>query len=256
MDDILGELTCPITLSLLEDPISVPCCGKAFGRAALVAVFKRATRCPLCNGDLSEFDAKGAAGNVVLSAIIVAAPQQQRETSKARELKKAKAKIAALQRENNDLATSLGESQAGLSILYTTAQQQLSSEARRIDETNRVCERINDLTTSLQWSVSSAIVRNATRATRQAIAKIAKELWEIDRVCGIIYDLTASLKYSEDMCPCCNAAHAKIHALAASPTPAKPLWIQLCLGFVYFACISLFVFASHYVSFWGLEIVV
>ena len=91
MDGILGELTCPITLSLLEDPISVPCCGKAFGRAALLTVFESVARCPLCNGDLSEFDAEGAAGNVVLSALTEAAavqagagveantPQQQQE---------------------------------------------------------------------------------------------------------------------------------------------------------------------------------
>ena len=54
----------------------MPCCGKAFGRAALLTVFESVARCPLCNGDLSEFDAEGAAGNVVLSALTEAAAVQ------------------------------------------------------------------------------------------------------------------------------------------------------------------------------------
>ncbi len=64
------DLTCPITLALFQDPVSVPCCGKAFERGALVQNLQHRTRCPLCNGDLSAFDAAHAAKNVLLAGLV------------------------------------------------------------------------------------------------------------------------------------------------------------------------------------------
>jgi hypothetical protein len=64
------DLTCPLTLELFVDPISVPCCGKAFERASLVQTLQHAGRCPLCNGNLCVFDAEAAAKNVLLAGMV------------------------------------------------------------------------------------------------------------------------------------------------------------------------------------------
>lgn len=70
MNNIVNDLTCPITLELFEDPVSVPCCGKACSREALVQHLNIASRCPLCNHDLSGFDARSATKNVLLAGLV------------------------------------------------------------------------------------------------------------------------------------------------------------------------------------------
>jgi len=72
MEGFHNDLRCPITLEFFEDPISVPCCGKAFSRAALVRSFERRRVCPSCNGDLQHFDAAHAPKNVVLAGLVEA----------------------------------------------------------------------------------------------------------------------------------------------------------------------------------------
>lgn len=52
----IDELTCPITLELLEDPISTPCCGRAVSRQAMITIQHSSNRCPLCSASLHEFD--------------------------------------------------------------------------------------------------------------------------------------------------------------------------------------------------------
>ena len=72
MDNILNDLTCPITLELFDDPITVPCCGKAFSRLALVQHLETAyvKKCPSCNGDLTDFNALKCAKNVTLASLV------------------------------------------------------------------------------------------------------------------------------------------------------------------------------------------
>ena len=71
MENILRELICPLTLELLEDPIQLPCCGKACGRAALSqALDSTHHSCPLCRGDLTTFNVAAAATNRVLAAMV------------------------------------------------------------------------------------------------------------------------------------------------------------------------------------------
>lgn len=53
---MLAELTCPLTLELLEDPVYVPCCGKAMSRAPLSQHLLSRDNCPLCRADLSAFN--------------------------------------------------------------------------------------------------------------------------------------------------------------------------------------------------------
>lgn len=70
--DLLTDLQCPISLSLLEDPITVPCCGKAFSRLSLVQCMASKPDCPMCNTNLEylNFDPLTATKNVVLSGLI------------------------------------------------------------------------------------------------------------------------------------------------------------------------------------------
>lgn len=72
MDKIMNDLMCPISMEILKDPVTVPCCGKAFSRASLVGCFQATTNltCPTCNADLSHFDVSTAPKNVVLAGII------------------------------------------------------------------------------------------------------------------------------------------------------------------------------------------
>ena len=70
MENLLQDLKCPITLELFTDPVSVPCCGKAFERFAISEHVSNEARCPLCNGDLSNFDISAAPKNVVLTGLV------------------------------------------------------------------------------------------------------------------------------------------------------------------------------------------
>lgn len=70
LNNIQNDLTCPITGALFEDPISVPCCGKAFERPALLQWFDRNTICPLCSSNLSNFDVHNVAKNTTISSLV------------------------------------------------------------------------------------------------------------------------------------------------------------------------------------------
>jgi len=64
------DLTCPLTLDLLEDPVALPCCGKSSSRLALVAALTRDTRCPCCRQDIAGFDVQHAPPNRVIQAVV------------------------------------------------------------------------------------------------------------------------------------------------------------------------------------------
>jgi len=70
MDQILNDLTCPITLELFDDPINVPCCGKVFSRLPLNQHLEYNPYCPMCKGDLESFDPLSATKNVVISSMV------------------------------------------------------------------------------------------------------------------------------------------------------------------------------------------
>jgi ankyrin repeat protein/uncharacterized protein YegL len=67
-----NDLTCPIDLDLFQDPISVPCCGKAFNRLALVQhlEFSHGKKCPMCKQSLENFDAVNAQKNVLIMSML------------------------------------------------------------------------------------------------------------------------------------------------------------------------------------------
>lgn len=64
------DLTCPITLELFDDPITVPCCTKAFSRNSLRDYFNFKRQCPLCNADLSNFNVYIAPKELHLAGLV------------------------------------------------------------------------------------------------------------------------------------------------------------------------------------------
>ena len=70
MESILNTLICPITLEIIEDPVQLPCCGKSVSRQPLKSSLEIVNKCPLCRGNLSNFDINNAPTNRTLSSII------------------------------------------------------------------------------------------------------------------------------------------------------------------------------------------
>jgi ankyrin repeat protein/uncharacterized protein YegL len=70
MNNLLLDLTCPITLELFEYPISLPCCGKTIDRDALAQCMQSNSNCPLCREDLGDFDAMCAVKNVTIAGLV------------------------------------------------------------------------------------------------------------------------------------------------------------------------------------------
>jgi uncharacterized protein CbrC (UPF0167 family) len=73
MDQFEADLTCLITGRLLEDPITVTCCGRAFSRLPLLKFFdtiRPTKKCPVCSADLSAFDAVDAPMNVTVAGLV------------------------------------------------------------------------------------------------------------------------------------------------------------------------------------------
>ena len=72
LEELSLELICPITQELFEDPISVPCCGKAFSRLPLIQYFEKKGQniCPMCNKEILGFDPLSAPKNVIIAGMV------------------------------------------------------------------------------------------------------------------------------------------------------------------------------------------
>jgi len=71
LENFENGLCCPITSDLLDEPISTPC-GHAFSRLALATWIESSPSktCPVCNADLTEFDAMNAPTNIALAGLV------------------------------------------------------------------------------------------------------------------------------------------------------------------------------------------
>lgn len=82
-------LRCPITLNLLEDPITVPCCGLTFSRAPFIEIFAYGhKKCPNCHFQLNTFNPTSAQINCVINNVLSLLIPKAKAIAKA----KAKAK--------------------------------------------------------------------------------------------------------------------------------------------------------------------
>jgi hypothetical protein len=65
------NITCPITLELLVDPVQLPCCGKTVSRQPLITIANTTRTCCFCRAQFSPgFNAQTAAPNRVLADIV------------------------------------------------------------------------------------------------------------------------------------------------------------------------------------------
>lgn len=87
--NIPSDLECPIAHDLLEDPITLPCCGRAVSRLSIIACLEHSCQCPMCRGDLSGFDATSVPKSINLSYLVEAFKNGgQQNTGKKEEEKK------------------------------------------------------------------------------------------------------------------------------------------------------------------------
>lgn len=72
----MSDLECPLTLDWLENPITLPCCGKCVSRAPMITHLTYQNICPLCRASLESFDASAAATSVNIQYLVEAAKLQ------------------------------------------------------------------------------------------------------------------------------------------------------------------------------------
>lgn len=64
------DLLCPIGGDIFEDPITVPCCNRAFSRGNLITAFQVSHLCPLCRGDLNNYNPATAPRNNTIAGLV------------------------------------------------------------------------------------------------------------------------------------------------------------------------------------------
>lgn len=65
----MKDLECPLTLDLLEDPVRVSCCQKAFSRQPLIQIYNTTRVCPNCRAELNE-DPENAPRDIILAGMV------------------------------------------------------------------------------------------------------------------------------------------------------------------------------------------
>lgn len=65
-----NDLMCPITLSWLEDPVTVPCCGQSFSRQSILDHLTYTPNCPLCKAELDSIAIQSLPKSVNLAYMV------------------------------------------------------------------------------------------------------------------------------------------------------------------------------------------
>jgi ankyrin repeat protein len=107
-----NELMDPITLDWLEDPISLGgCCGRVISRLSLTTALANQPNCPLCQANLSNFDAQSAPMCVNIAYMVEEAKAKANPPAVEPDLNrpaKWKAKLFKLQRQNSVYQSVIG----------------------------------------------------------------------------------------------------------------------------------------------------
>jgi len=64
------DLMCPITMDWLEDPITLPCCGRAISREPMVQWKQNSDNCPACNQQLDNFNPMTVAKSINIAYLV------------------------------------------------------------------------------------------------------------------------------------------------------------------------------------------
>ena len=81
MEPLPRELECPITMEILEDPVTAPCCGRTFSRQALQTWTSSVPRCPMCNGNLSKVKISALPKNIAMAHMVDEYNRKSRATA-------------------------------------------------------------------------------------------------------------------------------------------------------------------------------
>ena len=78
-ENLESELFCLISATWLEDPITVPCCGRSFSRESLVTWFDHNDHtCPTCRADIRDYDPNTAPKNITIANLVEIAKQVEK----------------------------------------------------------------------------------------------------------------------------------------------------------------------------------
>jgi ankyrin repeat protein/uncharacterized protein YegL len=78
MNNLKKDLECPLTLELLEDPVRVSCCQKAFSRTPLIQIYNTTQICPNCRAPLTE-DPTNSPKDIILAGMVETLQQQEKD---------------------------------------------------------------------------------------------------------------------------------------------------------------------------------
>lgn len=82
MEKINEDLTCPISLEILNDPIPLPCCGTVFSRESLIQAFNVKRDCPFCQKTIDkEFNIYTVKANIFITKILHKYYQEVKKTN-------------------------------------------------------------------------------------------------------------------------------------------------------------------------------
>lgn len=74
MQRLESDLQCPLSLDFLDDPVTVPCCGRSFSREQLRSHLRVSALCPLCRADIPTafpaFNVATEKKNVALASLV------------------------------------------------------------------------------------------------------------------------------------------------------------------------------------------
>lgn len=147
------DLTCPLTLELLDDPITLPCCGKTISRLPMVESLEYSSSCPLCRQELEDYNPISAPTSVNIAYLVEAArrasqPEEKMEAERPKETWKAtltildkqkcfRQQIARLKIMNDELVYR--------NLLITVIDKSGSMCGPPIDQVKYSLKRITDL---------------------------------------------------------------------------------------------------------------
>lgn len=64
------DLMCPITMDWLEDPITLPCCGRAISRIPMIEWTQQSNTCPACNKELDNFNPQACPKSINIAYMV------------------------------------------------------------------------------------------------------------------------------------------------------------------------------------------
>jgi ankyrin repeat protein/uncharacterized protein YegL len=203
MTAIPNDLMCPISLDWLEDPITLPCCGRAVSRESIQSIqslldfnnLSSSLLCPICRSDLSNFDVNGAVKSINIAYMVEQARNkyQTSETEIKKEMKpKWSAKICSILNNNSvnqtvigrleivNKSTSLSNNTASCykTLLVPVIDKSGSMSGNPIEQVKYSLNRILDITYDNQHIITSMVTYDDNGKIIEVNKSMSKKLYK------------------------------------------------------------------------------